>query len=262
MIGNAYDNDITPWSPQGRLHQIEYAMEAVKQGTACVGAKSKTHAVVCALQRSASKLSSYQPKIFEVDSHTGIAISGLTADARVLSKWLRTESLNYKYVYEDQQPLSRLFRKLADKSQVNTQRYGARPYGVGLLIIGYDYAGPHLYETDPAGNFFDFKAQAIGNRSQSARTYLERHFESFPDASRDQLIKHALRALRETLVEKKNEKDREPDALDTENCVIGVAGKDGFVVFRGDALQPFLDALDQDAPAAAAPAQDAMDLDK
>lgn len=63
---------------------------------------------------------------------------GLTADARVLCKWLRTESLNYRYVYETQQPLSRLVRKLADKSQVNTQRYGFRPYGVGLLIVGYD----------------------------------------------------------------------------------------------------------------------------
>jgi len=257
MIGNAYDNDITTWSPQGRLHQIEYAMEAVKQGTPCVGAKSKTHAVICALQRSASKLSSYQPKIFEVDSHTGVAISGLTADARVLSKWLRTESLNYKFVYEGQQPLNRLVRKLADKSQVVTQRYGARPYGVGLLIVGYDQAGPHLFETDPAGNFFDFKAQAIGNRSQSARTYLERHFESFPDESKDALIKHGLKALRETLVEKKNEKDREPDTLDTDNCVVGVVGKEGFILIKGDALQPYLNALDQaDAPV------DAMDLDK
>ena len=82
-----------------------------------VGAKSSTHAVVCALQRSASKLSSYQQKVFDIDSHTGIAISGpppilffalessphdkgLTSDARVLCKWLRTETLNYRFVYE------------------------------------------------------------------------------------------------------------------------------------------------------------------
>jgi len=255
MIGNAYDNDITVWSPQGRLHQIEYALEAVKQGSACVGAKSSTHAVICALQRSASKLSSYQQKIFDIDSHTGIAISGLTSDARVLSKWLRTETLNYRFVYEGTEPLSRLVKKLADKSQKNTQRSGARPYGVGLLIAGYDQQGPHLYETDPAGNYFDYKSQAIGNRNQSARTYLESHFATFPEASRDDLIKHALRALRETLVEKKNEKDREPDALDNENCIVGVAGKDGFLIIKGDELQPFLDGLD-------APAGDQMDVDQ
>lgn len=77
---------------------------------------------------------------------------------------------------------------------------------------------------------------------------------------RDLLIKHTLRALRETLVEKKNEKDREPDTLDTENCVVGVVGKEGFVMIKGEQLQPFLDALDQEE--AAAPAGDAMDIEK
>jgi len=233
----------------------------VKQGSACVGAKSSTHAVICALQRSASKLSSYQQKIFEIDSHTGIAISGLTSDARVLCKWLRTESLNYKYVYEGTQPLSRLVKKLADKSQTNTQRYGGRPYGIGLLVVGFDNEGPHLYETDPAGNYFDYKAQAIGNRSQSARTYLEKHFESFPNVSRDDLIRHCLRGLRDTLVEKKNEKVRDPDALDTENCIVGVASKEGFKIIKGDDLQPFLDSLDNEPPAPPA-GGDAMDVDK
>lgn len=35
---------------QGRIHQIEYAMEAVKQGSATVGLKSRTHAVLVALK--------------------------------------------------------------------------------------------------------------------------------------------------------------------------------------------------------------------
>lgn len=71
-----------------------------------------------------------------------LTLAGLTADARVLCKWLRTESLNYKYVYEGQMPLNRLVRKLADKSQKNTQGYGGRPYGVGLLVVGYDVRDP------------------------------------------------------------------------------------------------------------------------
>jgi len=62
MFRNQYDNDITVWSPQGRLYQIEYAMEAVKQGSACVGAKSKTHAVIATLKRSSSELGAYQKK--------------------------------------------------------------------------------------------------------------------------------------------------------------------------------------------------------
>jgi len=213
MNSNIYDNDITTWSPQGRIHQVEYAMEAVKQGSASVGVKSKTHVVICALSRSSSILSSYQRKIFDIDEHVGISISGLTADARVLCKWLRTECLNYRFVFEAKQPVGRLVRKIADKHQVHTQRYGRRPYGVGLLIAGVDNSGPHLYETDPSGNFYDYKAQAIGARSQSARTYLEKNFLQFESANRDALIKHALKALRECLVEKKMKKTKNPTNL-------------------------------------------------
>jgi hypothetical protein len=142
MFRSNYDGDITTWSPQGRIHQIEYAMEAVKQGSACVGLKSKTHAVIVALKRSSSELGSYQKKIFKIDDHIGIAISGLTgmsyfelefakqfcinmhldnfvylsflADARVLSKYMRTECLNHKFVYEEPVQTSRLVIQVAD----------------------------------------------------------------------------------------------------------------------------------------------------
>lgn len=79
---------MTVWSPQGRIHQVEYAMEAVRLGTATVGLKSKDRAVLVALKRSSSELSEYQKKIFQTDEHLGIAISGITADARVLRQVL------------------------------------------------------------------------------------------------------------------------------------------------------------------------------
>ena len=81
---NQYDSDVTVWSPQGRLHQVEYAMEAVKLGSATVGLKSKTHAVLIALKRASSELSAHQKKIIPIDTHIGITIAGLTADARIL----------------------------------------------------------------------------------------------------------------------------------------------------------------------------------
>ena len=68
-------------------------------------------------------------------------------------------------------------------------------YGVGLLVASVDATGPHLYETSPAGTYLEWKAMALGSRSQSAKTYLEKHFETFPDLSKDDLIKHALQAL-------------------------------------------------------------------
>lgn len=59
--------------------------------------------------------------------------------------------------------------------------------------------GPHIYQTCPSANFFDCKAMAIGARSQSARTYLEKHLTEFLGSSLEDLVKHGLRALRDTL---------------------------------------------------------------
>ena len=131
MFRNNFDTDCITWSPAGRIHQIEYAMEAVKQGAATVGLVSNTHAVVATVKRSSSELGSHQKKIFQIDQHLGIAIAGLVGDARVLAKYMRTECINHRFVYEDAMPVGRLVLKVADKSQVGTQRIGSRPYGVG-----------------------------------------------------------------------------------------------------------------------------------
>lgn len=74
----------SPQSPQGKLHQVEYALEAVKQGSAAIGLRSSTHAVLLTLKRSTGELATYQKKLIDIDDHVGIAIAGLTSDARVL----------------------------------------------------------------------------------------------------------------------------------------------------------------------------------
>lgn len=66
---------------------------------------------------------------------------------------------------------------------MNTQEYGRRPYGVGFLVIGGDKTGPHLYEFSPSGNSYEYYAISIGARSQSAKTYLEKHYEKFMDCA-------------------------------------------------------------------------------
>ncbi|XP_058815015.1 proteasome subunit alpha type-1 [Topomyia yanbarensis] len=218
MFRNQYDSDVTVWSPQGRLHQVEYAMEAVKLGSATVGLKNKDYAVLIALKRASSELSSYQKKIIPIDDHLGISIAGITADARILSRYMRQECLNYKYSYDDHYPVGRLIANLGNKMQVCTQRYDRRPYGVGLLVAGYDDQGPHIYQTCPSANFFDCKAMSIGSRSQSARTYLEKHLSQFPDCSKEELIRHGVQALQDTLP---NEVE-----LNNKNISIAIVGKD------------------------------------
>lgn len=96
----------------------------------------------------------------------GIAISGLTADGRILCRYMRNECLNYRFVFEAALPVGRLVRQVADKAQVCTQRSWKRPFGVGLLVGGVDSTGPRLYYNCPSGNYYEYKAMAIGARSQ------------------------------------------------------------------------------------------------
>lgn len=138
MFRNQYDTDITTYSPQGRLHQVEYAMEAVKQGSASVGVRSKTHVVLATLKRFASELSGDQKKLFAIDDHVVIAISGLTADARVLSRYMRTETQHHKFMYEEPMPVGRLVLQVADKCQV---RLNHHPIGGGGTESGCWWGG-------------------------------------------------------------------------------------------------------------------------
>lgn len=216
MFRNNYDNDSVTFSPQGRIFQVEYAAEAVKQGSVVVGLTSKTHAVLVAIKRNAEELSSYQKKLFEVDEHVGLAIAGLTSDARVLSNFMKNQCLSQRLTYDRAMPLESLVSLIGDKAQLNTQQYGKRPYGVGLLIAGVDETGTHLFEFQPSGMTQEMTACAIGARSQMARTYLEKNADKFADCGREELIKHGLRALKETLVQ-----DRE---LTVENTTVGVVG--------------------------------------
>lgn len=117
--------------------------------------------------------------------------------------------------------------------QVSTQRYDRRPYGVGLLIAGYDENGPHIYQTCPSANYFECKSMAIGARSQSARTYLEKHLDSFFDTTLEQLVRHGLLALRECL----------PNDLEmnTKNVSISIVGEGHpFTIYDDDDVEEWL----------------------
>ncbi|XP_050537219.1 proteasome subunit alpha type-1 [Daktulosphaira vitifoliae] len=246
MFRNQYDSDVTVWSPQGRLHQVEYAMEAVKLGSAVVALKNKTHAAIIALKRAPNELSAYQKKIIPVDDHLGFSFSGLLADARILSKFMRSECASHKFAHGDNLPVSRLMTKVGNRMQLCTQRYDKRPYGVGLLVAGYDDNGPHIFQTCPSANYTDCKAMAIGSRSQSARTYLERNLDAFKECSLEELLKHGMRALRDTLPNDIN--------LNSKNVSIAVVGKgQQFEIYDEEKTQTKLSLIEGEERRAPAP---------
>ncbi|KAA6393933.1 MAG: putative Proteasome subunit alpha type-1 [Streblomastix strix] len=190
MHRTQYDSDVTVWSPQGRIYQIEYAMEAVKQGSACAAAKSETHCVIAAFKRVET-----QKKIYKIDDQIGVAVSGLNADARNLTHFMKEECLVYKFNNEAHIPVSRLVLRVADQAQERTLGEGPRPFGVGLLVAGVDKTGPRIFQADPSGNYTEYYAQTLGAKSQAVKTYLERHYKKFTNASLPQLIAHVVSAL-------------------------------------------------------------------
>lgn len=238
---NQYDQDCLTWSPTGRLFQVEYAMQAVEQGTPVLGLRSKNAVVLCSNMRALSELAEEKKKVMKIDDHLCIGIAGLTADARVLAEYMRNEALNHSYIYDTPINVGRLVAQIGDKSQAKTQNSsGKRPYGVGLLVAGFDEKGPHLFQTCPSGNYFEYFAMAIGGRSTSAKTYLEKHFEKFPDLPLEELIQYGMEAMNKTTVSK-------GENLTTKNTSIVVVDAAGFRELPAEEVTKYLDKLEKKA---------------
>lgn len=153
---------------------------------------------------------------------------------------MRNECMNHRFVFESPMPSGRLVLKVADKSQICTQISSKRPYGVGMLVSAYDeQTGAHLYQTDPSGNYYEYKATAIGARSQSARTYLEKNFETFDSLeSMEELVLHALKALQGTTGDNVE--------LTSKNTSISIVGKGyKYRQFEDEDVEPFLALLEE-----------------
>jgi len=193
----AYDRGITIFSPDGRLYQVEYAREAVKQGTASIGIRAKDGVVLAADKRIRSPLMERDSveKIHKADDHIGIASAGHVADARQLIDFARQQAQVNRVRYNEPVGVERLTKNVTDHIQQYTQIGGARPFGVALLIAGVEDGTPRLYETDPSGTPSEWKAHAIGSNRNDLQEFLEQHYSE--DVDLEGGIELALRALAE-----------------------------------------------------------------
>jgi proteasome alpha subunit len=191
----AYDRAITIFSPEGRLYQVEYALELVKKGAPIVGVTSKEGVVLAANETPDSPLEDpiYFRKIFQLDSHVGTAIAGLSSDARVLINQARVFCQSNRLLYDEPVDLEALTRRIGDISQVYTQHAGVRPFGVSMIIAGVDGTGCKILTTDPSGSYRGYKATAIGRKGDDANKLLEEVYTS--DLSLEDAINLAVRAV-------------------------------------------------------------------
>ena len=182
-----YDRAITVFSPDGRLYQVEYAIETVRRGTIAVGVKCKD-GIVIAVEEKPRKLqiSEIPQKIFQVDDHVGVAAAGYIPDARSQVDNARFFSQSNKMIYDEPVEVETIAKHLADQSQQYTQYAGVRPFGVALILGGIVNKTPQLYLTDPSGTYISYDAIAIGANSEQVTDFLEKTYKndlSLEDAS-------------------------------------------------------------------------------
>jgi len=223
MAEGEYSFSLTTFSPSGKLVQIEYALNAVNStGKPALGIKAKNGVVIATEKKVSSVLvdESSLRKIEHLSDHIGCVFAGMPGDYRVILNRGRKLAQTYYTMYKDPIPVAQLVRDVAAVMQEFTQSGGVRPFGVSLLIAGYDDEGPQLFQVDPSGAYFGWKASAIGRDMQNAKTFLEKRYNA--DIELDDAIHTAILTL----------KDGFEGAMTEHNIEIGVIGPDRSQGFR------------------------------
>ncbi|KAF5840133.1 20S proteasome alpha subunit C [Dunaliella salina] len=179
-MARRYDSRTTIFSPEGRLYQVEYAMEAISNAGATMGALAKDGVVLVAEKKITSKLLDSKAvgvrreKMYKLDDHIACSVAGITADANILINMCRLAAQRYHLAFQEPMPVEQLVQAVCDTKQGYTQFGGQRPFGVSLLYAGWDqHYGFQLYQSDPSGNYGGWKAAAIGAGHAAANTLLK-----------------------------------------------------------------------------------------
>jgi proteasome alpha subunit len=173
----AYDRAITVFSPDGRLFQVEYAMELVNRGATILGI-SCSGGVILGSEENVEPLeeAEYSWKLFKVDDHIGAAIVGLSSDARMLIDQARLYAQSNKLTYDEPIDVEVVTKRISDIKQMYTQHAGVRPFGVSIIFGGVDKTGGRVFYTHPSGTYRGYKATAVGAGRETALTILKEEY--------------------------------------------------------------------------------------
>lgn len=208
MTRSEYDRGVTTFSPEGRLFQVEYAIEAIKLGSTAIAIQTQEGIVLAVERRTQSPLMipSSLDKIMEIDSHVACAVSGLTADAQSMVEHGRVQAQNHFFTYNESMPVRSLTQSLCALSAnfgTDDEDSMSRSFGVALLVAGHDVDnGYQLYHTDPSGTWTAYKAKAIGSGSEGAQTTLQEEYKD--DMTLKEAENLALSTLKAVMEEKVN----------------------------------------------------------
>jgi proteasome alpha subunit len=196
----AYDRAITVFSPDGRLFQVEYALETVNRGATIVGLACSEGVVLGAEEKIETKLqdTDFTWKLYAVDDHLGAAVVGLGSDARILIDQARIYAQSNRLMYDEPIDVEMMTKRVGDIKQLYTQHAGVRPFGVSIIFGGIDKTGSRVFSTDPSGSYRGYKAVAVGIGRETVEDILKEEYRE--DLSLDEAVKLAVKCLTQALV--------------------------------------------------------------
>ncbi|KAF5276200.1 hypothetical protein FQR65_LT04004 [Abscondita terminalis] len=205
-------------SPSGKLVQIEYALAAVAAGAPSVGIKASNGVIIATENKHKSILYDEHSvhKVEKITKHIGMVYSGMGPDYRLLVKQARKIAQQYTLVYNEPIPTAQLVQRVAAVMQEYTQSGGVRPFGVSLLICGWDNKRPYLFQCDPSGAYFAWKATAMGKNFINGKTFLEKRYSE--DLELDDAVHTAILTLKESF----------EGQMTADNIEVGICDDDGF----------------------------------
>lgn len=194
-----YDRAATMFSPDGHLLQVEYAEKIVKLGSSCIGLLCKDGVVLVTDRRIRDKLITPESatKIHEIDEHIIVTSAGIFADVRILVDHAQVLAQQNRITYGSPIEPVEIIKAIADKKQMFTQYGGARPFGVSIMLAGAKGGAAHLYTSDVYGNYYSYKANAIGENDEKIKEILRSDFDE--EMSIDEGIKFALKIFKDLL---------------------------------------------------------------
>ncbi|KAL0144274.1 proteasome component PUP2 [Mucor lusitanicus] len=237
---HTYDRGVNTFSPEGRLFQVEYAIEAIKLGTTAIGVQTSEGVVLAVEKRVSSTLlePSSIEKIMEIDEHLGCAVSGMTADARTMIEHARVAAQNHRFTYDEKLKVESATQSVCDlalrfgEGADGEESIMSRPFGVALLIAGVDENGPQLFHADPSGTFMKYQAKAIGSGSEGAQTELQKEYHKSMTLKEAETL--ALTVLKSVMEEKLNK---------TNVQIAAVTPEHNFRIYSEEELQGVIDRL-------------------
>lgn len=225
-----YSFSLTTFSPSGKLVQIEYALTAVANGSPSVGIRAANGCVIAAEKKMKSWLQECDTirKIEPITPLIGMVYSGMGPDYRLILKKARKIAQEYLFVYHEEIPVHRLVQGVSAVMQEYTQSGGVRPFGVSLLVAGWSDGRPYLYQCDPSGAYFPWKATALGKHFASLKTFLEKRYND--ELETDDAVHVALLTLKEQF----------DGQMDSDNVEVGIADQNGFRLLTAAELKDYL----------------------